>query len=744
VVSTVLASDRQHRRPRAEGRGRRGRPLAAASALALLTALAGVVVPAEAQAESVAPGSPGEAADWSPGDKDGFGTAIGALESKVWYTLNDGVLSEVFAPRIDTPSSRDTQLVVTDGATFTDREDEATEHRVELVDPRALVYRQVNTATSGRYRITKTYTTDPARSAVLVDVQFESLDGRPYQVYVLHDVGLGLNANDDTGRSGSGGLLATDGVQSSAVLASDGFSRTSSGYLGRSDGFSDLSGDHVLDDVHDAATARGNVGQIGQTRLTGVGDAQRLTLALGFGTTEDDAAIAADAALGEGFDAALAGYVEGWHDYLDGLAPVPASAEQWRTEYDVSAMVIAASEDKTFRGGFVASPGRPWAWANELQHFPVYHEVWSRDLYQHATALLAMGDPAAAGRALDHLWTVQQRPDGSFPQNARLDGEAVFGGLQLDEVAFPIVLASQLGRTGAEDWAHVRLSADFLVATGPRTEQERWENLAGYSPSTIAAEIAGLVTAADIARINGDAARADAYLATADQWQHDLGRYTVTSNGPLSTEPYYLRITDNGDANTGAEIQIADGGPLVDQRRVLDPSFLDVVRLGVVDATDPAVLNTLRLVDEALGYDTANGRFWHRSSFDGYGEKANGSQWAPVDPGSGQTIGRGWPLLTGERGEYELAAGVDAQQRLDTMARSADDSSWFLPEQVWDDLPPSAEGSAFVPGEPTFSATPLSWTHAGFIRLAHAIDAGHPVDTPQLVACRYGTSLCQP
>jgi glucoamylase len=706
-----------------------------------VTVLAGVV-PAQAT-EPAAPGYPGEAADWSPGDKDGFGTAIGALDSKVWYTLNDGALSEVFAPRIDTPSSRDTQLVVTDGATFTDREDEATEHRVELVDPRALIYRQVNTATSGRYRITKTYTTDPARSAVLVDVQFESLDGNPYQVYVLHDVALGLNANDDTGRSASGGLVATDGVQSSAVLASDGFARTSSGYLGRSDGFSDLSSDNVLDDVYASATARGNVVQIGQTRLTGVGDARRLTLALGFGTTEDDAANTADAALSRGFDAALDAYAQDWHSYLDGLAPIPASAGQWRTEYDVSAMVIAASEDKTFRGGFVASPGRPWAWANELQHFPVYHEVWARDLYQHATALIAMGDTAAAARALDHLWSVQQRPDGSFPQNARLDGEAVFGGLQLDEVAFPIVLSSQLGRTGAEDWEHVRRSADFLLSSGPRTEQERWENLAGYSPATIAAEIAGLVTAADIARVNEDPVRADTYLATADQWQRDLGRYTVTSNGPLSAEPYYLRITDNGDANTGVEIQIADGGPLVDQRRVLDPSFLDVVRLGVVDAADPAVRTTLSLIDGELGYDTANGQFWRRSSFDGYGEKADGSQWEPVDPGSRETIGRGWPLLTGERGEYELAAGMDAQGRLDTMARSADDSSYFLPEQVWDDQPPSADGSPFVPGEPTFSAMPLSWTHGGFIRLAHAIDAGRPIDTPDLVACRYGTSLCE-
>jgi glucoamylase len=699
-----------------------------------------------AQAAPPAPGYPGVAATWSPGDKDGFGTAIGALDSTVWYTLNDGTLSEVFAPRIDTQSSRDTQFVVTDGATFAEREDEATDSVVELVDPRALVYRQVNTATSGRYRITKTYTTDPDRSAVLVDVRFESLDGQPYQVHLLHDVGLGLNANDDTGRSADGRLLATDGALSSAVTASGGLTDTSSGYLERSDGWTDLREDFVLDDTWDA-TIPGNVVQIGRTGLTGLDDGQRLTLSLGFGTTEDDAAQAADQALDRGFDSALTAYTEGWHDYLDGLAPVPASAEQWRTEYDVSAMVIAASEDKTVRGGFVASPGRPWAWANELQHLPVYHAVWSRDLYQHATALIAMGDAAAAERALDHLWTVQQRPDGSFPQNARLDGEPVFGGLQMDEVALPIVLAWQLGRTGPEDWARVRLSADFLVAEGPATEQERWENLGGYSPNTIAAEIAGLVTAADIARSNGDDARADTYLATADEWRAGLAAWTVTTNGPLSPDPYFLRITADGNADAGTRIQIADGGPLVDQREVLDPSFLDLVRLGIVPADDPVVTDTLRLIDEQLAYDTANGRFWHRASFDGYGERPDGTQWEPVDPGSRETIGRGWPLLTGERGEYELALGADAaagaQERLDTMARSADDESLFLAEQVWDDQPPSAEGSEFVPGEPTFSATPLSWTHAGFIRLAHAIDAGRPVDTPDVVACRYQTSLCQ-
>jgi glucoamylase len=716
------------------------RPASLALAAVLVTAVAGLGT-AQAGAGDRAPGEPGKAATWAAGDKDGFGTSRTA-RSKVWYTLNDGGLTEVFFPRIDTPATRDTQLVVSDGATFVDREDQHTDQKVELVEERSPVYRQVNTAKSGKYRITKTYVTDPRRSAVLVDVLFESLTGEPYSVYVLHDAGLGLNANDDTGRSDGGGLVATDDVRSSAVLASSGFTKTSSGYHDRSDGWTDLRDDRSMDWSY-TARERGNVVQLGATRLTGLPGAQRLQLALGFHRKPAGALDIARAALARGFEAAQAGYSAGWRDYFASLRPVPAAAGGWRAGYAASVMLLAAHEDKTFRGGFVAAPNRPWAWANELQHLPVYIAVWSRDLYEIATGLLAAGDAAAANRALDYLWSVQQRPNGSFPQNSRLDGEPVFGGLQMDEVAFPIVLAWQLGRTGAEDWDNVRLSADFLVARGPRTDQERWENIGGFSPATIAAEIAGLVCAADIARKNDEPVLARRYVEVADRWQANLDPWTLTRNGPLDPDPYYLRITDNGDANSGAQIQIADGGPRVDQRRVVDPSFLEMVRLGVKPAADPNILSTLEVVDRELKYETDNGPFWHRSSFDGYGEKRDGSQWAPVPPGSGLTIGRGWPLLTGERGEYALAAGQPAQQYLDTMARVAEDAGGqVIAEQVWDHNPPAGTGPRFVPGENTFSATPLAWSHAQFIRLAHSIDAGRPVETPRIVACRYGRTPC--
>jgi glucoamylase len=711
-----------------------------ASGAALVVALAVATPPVQAAPRGQAPGAPGRASDWVTGDKDGFGTARGTA-SKVWYTLHGGELSEIYYPRIDTPSTRDTQLVVTDGRTFTDRESTDTTHKVRLLDPKSLTYEQVDRAKSGDYVITKTYVTDPKRSTVLVDIDFRSLTGKPYQVYVLHDPALSMTGDDDTGTTQHGALVATDGTNSDAVLASTGFRRTSSGYLGTSDGWTDLAGDHRMDWTYNADQP-GNVVQLGRTGLTGLRGRQQLTLAIGFARGTKGAVSTARASLAVHFAAVRNAYATGWHNYLATLNPVPCSARHWATEYHVSEMVLAASEDKTYRGGFVAAPGRPWAWANVLQSSPVYHAVWSRDLYQIATALIAMGDKAAANRALAYLFTVQERPDGSYPQNSRLSGEPVFGGLQMDEVSFPTLLAWQLGRTDASDWAHIRAAEDFVVANGPSTPSDRWENAAGYSPATIAAEIAGLVVGARIARANGDGARADHYLQVADSWRARLAHWTVTTNGPLSSKPYFLRISPDGDANAATKIQLSDGGPLIDQRKVLDPSFLELVRLGVLRPDARDIVNTVHLVDHQLGYTTPNGPFWHRASYDGYGEKADGSQWEPTPTGSGITHGRGWPLLTGERGEYELAAGASAQNDLDTMARSADNDSELLPEQVWDHQPPSGSKPRFRPGEPTFSATPLAWTHAQFIRLAWSIDNGAPVETPQPVACRYSSPLC--
>lgn len=716
---------------------------AAAVAVLLLLALPGAV------AARTPPGGPGATAVWTEADKDGYGTSVGTA-SKVWHTLDDGRVTEVFYPDLGTPSVRTLDFIVSDGKTFAQRDSDAANRSVQLIDSRSLTYRQVNEQ-PGRFRVTKTYVTDPARNALLTDVRFESLTGKRLDLYAYYDPSLGNDGMDDSGSSSGDALLASDAGSpvSSALVGSPAFTRTSSGYLGTpSDGREDLR-DFRMDASHSSAP-NGNVVQTALTSLTGLKGSQQLTIALGFGGDGGAALTAARSSLAAGFGTVRTAYEAGWHGYVSSLKGVPASASGQSTLYNASVMTLAAHEDKTHRGGYIASPTMPWVWGTGLENpSGAYHLVWSRDLYQIATALNAAGDSAGANRAVDYLFFTQQKPDGSFPQNSTVDGTPHWGNLQLDEVALPIVLAWQLGRSDATLYRdHIKKAADFIVSfpNAPFSPQERWENQSGFSPGTIAAEIAGLVCAADIARRNGDRASAARYERTADDWQKRVQSWTATTNGPYSPRPYYLRLTKDGKPNSGTTYNIGDSGPTVDQRKVVDPSYLELVRLGVKPANDPAVLNTVRVVDRQLASGDASGRFfWHRFNFDGYGEKKDGSPWDigfPSNPtevwSNNVTIGRNWPIFGGERGEYELLAGnsAGARTRLANMAVAANDGN-MLPEQVWaPDFPPAGQ-PGFPVGEGTFSATPLAWSHAQFVRLAWSIDAGRPVERPAIVAARY-------
>ena len=424
-------------------------------ALALLAGAASGPQVDAAKPSGEAPGAPGEVpANWTEADKDGYGTST-TTGSKVWYTLDDGELTDVYYPDLGTPSVRDLQFIVSDGETFAERESDSTTHEVELVDERALVYRQVNTDIDGKYRITKTYITDPARSSVLVDVTFESLTGEPYQLYVLYDPSLDNGGDDDTATRSGARLLASDGGVASALVTAPEFGQTSNGYKGTSDGWTDLRNEYTMDWNYGSAS-KGNVVQTGRTSLTGLAGSQHLTLALGFGATTSAASKGAQTSLGTGYSTVMSSYQAGWHQYLgslDKMTPSSASASpELRTTYDVSVMTLAAHEDKTYRGAYIASPSMPWVWGSGLDNrgpdstSGAYHLVWSRDLYQIATALLAAGDKAGAERALTYLFEVQQLPDGSFPQNSEVDGSRRWENLQLDEVALPIVLAWQLER----------------------------------------------------------------------------------------------------------------------------------------------------------------------------------------------------------------------------------------------------------------------------------------------------------
>ncbi len=671
---------------RGSGRGRRRRAAASVAVTALVSAalFGGAAAASAAPPPSQAPGAPGAQATWTTGAKQGVGTST-TPDSKVWYTLSEGTLAEVYYPRVDVANSRSLELIVTDGSTFTDLESRDTTHEVSLADSRALVYTQVNTDKDGRYEVVKTTFTDPARSSVIIDISVRSLDGGTYQVFAQYDPSLANSGRHDSARFWRGALVAEDlagdpgtGAEpiASALVADKDFLATSNGFAGISDGYTDLAGDHRLDHSY-AQALDGNVVQTAQLKLTGPASNASATLALGFGASADAARKTATASLGTAgghgadADAAAEAYADGWHDYLDSVSAAPASVAgdaELTTQYHVAAMTLKAHEDKTYLGANIASLTIPWGQAQNANEAGVggYHLVWARDLYQVSTAQIALGDSDAANRSLDYLFEVQQKSDGSFPQNSLLDGTPYWGSLQLDEVAFPLVLAWQLGRTDATTYAeHVKKAADFLVSHGPSTPQERWEEEGGFSPSTIAAEIAGLTAAASIATANGDTASAAIYTGVADDWQRKVQDWTFTTTGPLGDGRYFERIDDNGDPNDGHMLEINNGGGTYDERSIVDAGFLDLVRLGVKPAADAAIIESLPEVDATIKVDTPNGALWYRYNHDGYGEKADGS------PYNGTGVGRLWPLLSGERGEYELANGRPATTFLDTLAATA-------------------------------------------------------------------------
>src|SRR5437588_5770218 len=737
-------------------------PPAALLALILFSSAAAPRAQSAASDNNLAPGAPGHDAQWTNAGKDAVGTS-NTLESKVWFTLRDGVMTEVYYPTVDVANTRVLQFVVVsaDGK-HVETEAEDTTHHVEVVDQQSLTFRQINTAKSGDYTITKTYVTDPARPTVLIDVEFDSHHGE--QLYVYYDPSLNNSGMHDSAwtqwaQQGGSDALSSDADKSSALIISrqpkqlSGFGVVANGFFETSDFLTELRRGNKQLRIYSRA-ADGNVVQLAQVfpyfppdALLKLGGDNReppsnhFTLALGFGREPDEALKNARQSLLKGFDAARAEYAAGWHDYVDSLRRVD---KKYQAEYEMAALVLKAHEDKTYRGAMIASLSIPWGGGSNANEPNVggYHLVWSRDLYQVASALYALGDKASADRALDYLFRVQQKADGSFPQNSWLDGRPFWGSLQMDEVAYPLVLAYQLGRTDNETFVkHVRPAADFIVRHGPFTPQERWEEKSGYSPSTIAAEIAGLVCAAEIARRNDDAASATIYSAAADDFARNVEHWTATTTGVYGDRNYYLRLSFNDDPNDGERFNVGNGGGDFDEREIVDAGFLELVRLGIRPPQDPLVAKSVAVVDRVIKVETPNGADFYRYNHDGYGEMDDGRPWNWDGHYSGK--GRLWALLAGERGEYAIARGekAEAARRLDAMLGFANDGR-MMPEQVWDKSESPRADLKF--GEGTGSATPLAWAMAQFIRLAANLQEGRNLDTPDIVSARYDRATPPP
>jgi glucoamylase len=694
-------------------------------------------------------GQPGIAPRWTSSAKVGVGTALNR-GSRVWFTLSHGILDEVYYPRVDRACTRDLGLIVTDGRDFFSEEKRDTEHEIEYPVTGVPYYRLTNRDRSGRYQIEKEVLSDPRRDVVLQRIRFKPLKGSlgDYHLYVLLAPHLANHGYGNTAwlgdYKGVPMLLAQRDETTLALACSTPWLARSTGFVGYSDGWQDLHQHKIMTWTFERA-------ENGNTALTAEVDLQasggEFEVALGFGLNSSEAGHRARASLMDGFDTARSEFVKQWQDWLNTVEPRKGSLSTGRDLYRVSATVLRVHEAKRFPGGIIASLSIPWGFAKGDNDLGGYHLVWPRDLAETAGALVAIGATTDACRVLDYLRATQES-DGHWSQNVWLDGTPYWGGIQMDETAFPILLVGLMrdrGVLAAEEiagyWPMIRRAASFLMRNGPVTQQDRWEEDPGYSPFTLAVEIAALVVAASLADQQGESDIAAYLCETADIWNASVESWTYVTNTELAdrvgVEGYYVRIAppQQSEAATprGGYVAIKNRPPGESDEpatEIVSPDALALVRFGLRAPDDPRILNTVQVVDSLLKVDTPYGPAWHRYNDDGYGEHEDGSAF------DGSGIGRAWPLLTGERAHYELSAGRadDAESLLKTMEAFSNEGG-FISEQVWDseDIPERGLHC----GRPSGSAMPLVWAHAEYIKLRRSLEDGQVFDTPQQCRQRY-------
>ena len=702
-----------------------------------------------------APGAPGIDPTWTSSAKDAVGTSPGA--SRVWFTVGRGILNEVYWPRVDAPQVRDLGFIVADGAGFWSEVKRDADTDVRFVRPGVpavvAVHRHV------RYVLSLRICTDPQSDVVLIEARLEdrrrpsdpTRRSHPLRLYPLLAPHLGFSGLGNRAWIGTykgRSLLFAQNEFANLVLASDPPPvRQSVGYVGTSDGWQDFAANGRMAWAYGSTNA-GNVAGM----LEIVPGAEPIQIALGFGERPEEAALQVTAALSGHFAVAWDEYVAVWDAFLGTCTPAPTYlAPDLAALYLNSAAILRTHQDRTTPGATVASLSIPWG--NARNDLGGYHLVWSRDLVESAGALVALGARASAARTLAYLVATQEA-DGHWVQNQWVDGVAYWSGVQLDEAAYPILLAGALRRHGAAEmhgrsdeaaaFEHlvteaaltrmVKTATSFIARTGPATQQDRWEENAGLTPSTLAPVVAALVVAADYLPAPGAAycrELADDWNASIEDWTFTVGSRLAREHG---VEGHYVRIASS-DVLAGAPIStpvpVRNRLPpddTVPGDELVGTDFLALVRFGLRRPDDPRILSTLIVTDALLRTETPSGALWHRYNGDGYGEHADGS------PFDGSGTGRGWPLLVGERGHYELAAGRDPRPLLEAMQRFGSRGG-MLPEQVWD-AADIADRGLFL-GRPAGSAMPLAWAHAEYVKLVRSMAVGRCVDRPEAAWARY-------
>ncbi len=698
---------------------------------------------------SNAPGWPGIPPRLTSSAKTGVGAAH-CHQSPLWFTFSHGILNELYYPEIDQACTRDMGFIITDGKDFFSEEKRHVASRSNFLTEGVPAYRLINTCDQGFYQIEKEILTDPQRPVLLQRTRFKSLKASKgnYHLYVLLASHLGNCGYGNTAwvedYKGTPMLFAKKDGNALALACCVPWLKRSVGFVGFSDGWQDLK-------AHKQLTWEYTRAENGNVALTAEIDLRQaqggFVIAIGFGSDAAEAANRAHGSLQEGFDSAQKACVSHWKDWQNSLLKLDkADKGDQKNVYRSSTIVMRAHESMNFPGGMIASLSVPWGFSKGDEDLGGYHLVWPRDLVEIAGGLLAAGAHKNAHRVLSFLQATQEK-DGHWAQNMWLDGSPYWGGVQMDETALPILLVDLAWREKAltqEDrlrfWPMVRQAAIYLLRNGPISPQDRWEEAGGYTPFTVGSEIAALLVAAQMADLNNEPSIAIYLREVADNWYCAIDRWLYVSDTDWSrkfnVKGYYIRIAT---MNAGEEI-VSQENILVKNvtcdkavqlaEHLISPDSLALVRFGLRAADDPRILDTIKVIDALLKTDMPQGAVWHRYNGDGYGEHADGS------PFDGTGIGRAWPLLTGERAHYELAAGKkeEANKLLKALENFANEGG-LIPEQIWDaaDIP---QRELYF-GRPSGSAMPLVWAHAEYVKLLRSLRDGRIFDRPPQTVRRY-------
>ena len=770
-------------------------------------------------------GAPGVSSSWTFAGKTGIGTAYeqylnkqysdngptGPI-SKVWFSIAQGIVTETAFGRIHAAQIKDLQFLIT-GDGFFDEEKVATTSQIEYLHtddcsrPLSLAYRIINTDKEGKYRIEKHIFTDPDRQSLFMRVIFTANESN-ITPYILINPHMSNTGNGDVAFVNRSALHAREGEYVYLSLkSSSAFVKTSAGFVGQSDGYSDLSDNQTMDWNFDwADSGGGNVAMMAQLPTLN-NETSTFDVVVGFGGSLTESIAQAEGSLADGYTAVLnkyngSGTEIGWEDYLLGLSHLSGMVSQTGDngkQLFVSALVLKAMEDKENAGALIASLSIPWGNRVSADTYATgYRAVWPRDFYQVAMALLALGDTKTPQVAFEYLKKVQvtsttpgnQGTIGWFLQKTQVDGTLEWYRVQLDQTAMPIMLGWKLWQNGVlsdneiKNWyvdmlkpaaeflangGNVNLNENTTTITPPKTQQERWEEQSGYSPATTAALITGLLVAADIAeKAANDPGAADWYRTKADQFAANIENYMFTTTGTHTMDDdngrYFIRITQNQDPNDGANINGSNGRPAINEKEVLDAGFLELVRYGVRSADNTYIQDSMVELDDTtlpqnlrvkynFTFDGQTYPGWRRYGNDGYGERTgDGSDY--IGGGSDQR-GRVWPLFTGERGHYELALikAVNGGSISDSDVATLRDiyvqaMEYFANAGLM--LPEQVwdgvgnNGSYhYATGEGTNTATPLAWAHAEYIKIVKSLSDKNVWDSYRIVKDRYSNNRYQ-